>query len=124
MRLEKGTHDEERTMRKSFDTFTPLGPWLVTADEVGDPGALQNRLWVNDELRQEANTREMIVGVEELIEMISSVLTLRPGDVIATGTPQGVGAMVPGDTVRIEIEKVGSMRLRVAEHEAVSPRPY
>lgn len=124
MRLEKGTHDEERTMRKSFDTFTPLGPWIVTADEVGDPGQLRNRLWVNDELRQEADTREMIVGVEELIEMVSSVLTLQPGDVIATGTPQGVGAMAPGDTVRIEIEKVGAMQLQVAEHDDISPRPY
>ena len=104
--------------------FRSLGPWIVTADEVGDPGQLRNRLWVNDELRQEADTREMIVGVEELIEMVSSVLTLRPGDVIATGTPQGVGAMAPGDTVRIEIEKVGAMQLQVAEHGDISPRPY
>jgi 2-keto-4-pentenoate hydratase/2-oxohepta-3-ene-1,7-dioic acid hydratase in catechol pathway len=124
MRLEKGTHDEERTMRKSFDTFTPLGPWLVTADEVGDAGDLRNRLWVNDELRQDASTREMIVGIEELIEMVSSVLTLQPGDVIATGTPGGVGAMAPGDTVRIEIERVGTMSLRVTEQDDVAPRPY
>jgi 2-keto-4-pentenoate hydratase/2-oxohepta-3-ene-1,7-dioic acid hydratase in catechol pathway len=124
MRLEKGTLEEERTMRKSFDTFTPLGPWLVTADEVGDPGNLSNRLWVNDELRQQANTGEMIVDVPELIEMISSVLTLKAGDVIASGTPSGVGAMKPGDVVRIEIERVGTMQLEVAEREAVAPRPY
>lgn len=124
MRLEKGTLEEERTMRKSFDTFTPLGPWLVTADEVGDPGDLSNQLWVNDELRQSANTGEMIVDVPELIEMISSVLTLKTGDVIASGTPSGVGAMAPGDVVRIEIERVGSMSVRVAERETVAPRPY
>lgn len=124
MRIEKGTGEEERTMRKSFDTFTPLGPYLVTADEIADPGCLDNKLWVNDELRQSANTRDLIVGVAELIEMISSVLTLRPGDVIATGTPEGVGPMEPGDVVRIEIEKVGSMSVKVAQRSAVAPRPY
>lgn len=124
MRIEKGTGEEERTMRKSFDTFTPLGPYLVTADEVGNPGNLYNRLWVNDDLRQQANTSELIVSVAELIEMMSSVLTLQPGDVIATGTPEGVGPMLPGDTVRIEIERVGSMSINVAEHADVSPRAY
>jgi 2-keto-4-pentenoate hydratase/2-oxohepta-3-ene-1,7-dioic acid hydratase in catechol pathway len=124
MRIEKGTGEEERTMRKSFDTFTPMGPYLVTADEIADPGALQNRLWVNGELRQHANTSEMIVGIAELIEMVSSVLTLRPGDVIASGTPEGVGPMAPGDTVRIEIESVGDMTVTVREHPQASPRAY
>jgi 2-keto-4-pentenoate hydratase/2-oxohepta-3-ene-1,7-dioic acid hydratase in catechol pathway len=124
MRIEKGTGEEERTMRKSFDTFTPMGPYLVTADEVGDPGNLDNRLWVNGELRQQANTSEMIVDIAELIEMVSSVLTLRPGDVLATGTPEGVGPMISGDTVRIEIERVGSMVVKVAEHSQVAPRAY
>lgn len=124
MRIEKGTGEEERTMRKSFDTFTPLGPYLVTADEIVDPENLDNNLWVNGELRQSANTRDLIVGIAELIEMVSSVLTLRPGDVIATGTPEGVGPIADGDVVRIEIEKVGSMTVNVAQRSAVAPRPY
>ena len=111
-------------MRKSFETFTPLGPFLVTADEVADPQNLGNRLWVNGELRQEANTRDMIVGIAELIELISSVLPLSPGDVIATGTPEGVGPFVDGDTVRIAIEGIGDMSLQVREHESRSPRAY
>ncbi|GAA4324011.1 fumarylacetoacetate hydrolase family protein [Pigmentiphaga soli] len=124
MRIEKGVAEEERSMRKSFETFTPLGPWLVTADEVADPQALDNRLWVNGELKQQANTRDMIVGVAELIELISSVLPLRPGDVIATGTPEGVGPFAAGDTVRIAIEGVGDMTLPVAERDRQSPRAY
>ncbi|ARP83012.1 hypothetical protein CAL12_20795 [Bordetella genomosp. 8] len=124
MRIEKGSGEEERTMRKSFDTFTPLGPYLVTADEISDPGKLRNRLWVNEDLRQDANTSDLIVGIPELIEMISSVLTLRPGDVIATGTPEGVGPMASGDTVRIAIDQVGEMSVKVREREAVAPRPY
>ena len=124
MRIDKGVAEEERSMRKSFETFTPLGPWIVTADEVPDPGALENRLWVNGELRQSANTSEMIVGVAELIELVSSVLTLQPGDVLATGTPQGVGPFAPGDEVRIEIERVGAMALPVREQPVHSPRAY
>lgn len=124
MRIEKGTGEEERTMRKSFDTFTPLGPYLVTADEVGDSSALSNRLWVNGVLKQDANTRDMIVDIPELIEMISSVLTLRPGDVIATGTPEGVGEMHAGDTVTMEIERVGRLHVNVLEAEVVAPKAY
>ncbi|QHE84175.1 fumarylacetoacetate hydrolase family protein [Hydrogenophaga sp. BPS33] len=124
MRIEKGSFEEERTMRKSFETFNPMGPWIVTADEVPDPQSLSNRLWVNGELRQSANTGEMIVGVAELIELISSVLPLQPGDVIASGTPEGVGPIEPGDEVRIEIESVGAMTLSVREHAQRAPRPY
>ncbi|MBV6304683.1 fumarylacetoacetate hydrolase family protein [Candidimonas humi] len=124
MRIEKGVAEEERSMRKSFETFTPMGPYIVTADSIGDPQALQNRLWVNGQLRQQANTSEMIVGIAELIELVSSVLTLQPGDVIASGTPEGVGPFVPGDVVRIEIESVGSMELNVREFAQHSPRPY
>lgn len=124
MRIEKGVAEEERSMRKSFETFTPMGPYIVTADSVANPGALQNRLWVNNELRQQANTQEMIVGIAELIELISSVVTLQPGDVIASGTPEGVGPFSPGDEVRIEIESVGSMTLGVREYETRAPRPY
>lgn len=124
MRIEPGVAEEERSMRKSFESFTPLGPYLVTADEVPDPGALQNRLWVNGEQRQQANTADMIVGIPELIELISSVLPIAPGDVIATGTPEGVGPFQAGDTVKIEIESVGSMNLPVLELEHKAPRPY
>jgi len=124
MRIEKDVAEEERSMRKSFEGFTPLGPWIVTADEVPDPMALSNRLWVNGELRQEANTREMIVDIAELIELISSVLPIVPGDVIATGTPEGVGPFGPGDTLRIAIEAVGDMSVSVAERPSISPRAY
>ncbi|MBP0495896.1 fumarylacetoacetate hydrolase family protein [Pararoseomonas indoligenes] len=124
MRIEPGRPAEERCTRKSFDSFTPLGPWIVTADEVPDPQSLSNRLWVNGELRQEANTSEMTVGVAELIELISSVMTLRPGDVIASGTPQGVGPVVPGDQVTIEIERVGRMTLNVVAAAEAAPRIF
>jgi 2-keto-4-pentenoate hydratase/2-oxohepta-3-ene-1,7-dioic acid hydratase in catechol pathway len=124
MRIEPGVAEEERSMRKSFAGFTPIGPFLVTADEVADPQNLQNRLWVNGELKQDANTKDMIVDIAELIELISSVLPLQPGDVIATGTPEGVGPFAPGDTVRIAIEGVGDMSLPVRENEVRAPRAY
>lgn len=124
MRIEPGVAEEERSMRKSFAGFTPLGPYIVTADEVPDPESLDNRLWVNGELRQQANTREMIVGIAELIELVSSVLPLQPGDVIATGTPEGVGPFAPGDTVKIAIEGVGEMSVHVRENDALAPRPF
>jgi 2-keto-4-pentenoate hydratase/2-oxohepta-3-ene-1,7-dioic acid hydratase in catechol pathway len=124
MRIEPGSGEEERSMRKSFETFTPVGPWIVTADEVANPQARENRLWVNGQLRQEANTRDMIVGIAELIELISSVLPISPGDIIATGTPEGVGPFGPGDVVKISIDGVGEMALSVREHDAVAPRPY
>jgi 2-keto-4-pentenoate hydratase/2-oxohepta-3-ene-1,7-dioic acid hydratase in catechol pathway len=106
---------EERVARKAGDSFCPVGPWIVTADEVGDPGALRGRLWVNDELRQDANTRDLIVDVPGMIEMASSVMTLYPGDIIASGTPEGVGPIRPCDKVKIEFERVGSMTLDVIQ---------
>lgn len=124
MRIEPGIAEEERSMRKSFESFTPLGPFLVTKDEVPEPGALRNRLWVNGELRQDANTADMIVGIAELIELVSSVLPISAGDVIATGTPEGVGPFAPGDTLAIEIDRVGRMTLPVRERDVRSPRPY
>ena len=124
MRIEPEQFEEERSMRKSFAGFTPLGPWIVTADEVPDVQALDNRLHVNGELKQQANTRDMIVGVAELIELVSSVLPLQAGDVIASGTPEGVGPFRPGDTLRIAIERVGAMTVHVREREAVAPRAY
>jgi len=124
MRIEPGVGEEERSMRKSFASFTPMGPWVVTPDEVGDAGALNNRLLVNGEVRQDANTRDLIVGIAELVELISSVLPLQPGDVIATGTPEGVGVISAGDALTISIERIGEMTLRVQEAETVAPRPY
>ncbi|MDB5854269.1 MAG: fumarylacetoacetate hydrolase [Herminiimonas sp.] len=104
---------EERVMRKSYDSFCPFGPWIVTADEVPDPTNLQARLWVNGELRQNANTRDLIVDIPGMIELASRVATLYPGDIIATGTPEGVGPVKRGDRVRIAIEHVGEMTLDV-----------
>lgn len=124
MRIEPGSGEEERSMRKSFASFTPVGPWIVTPDEVGDPSELTNQLYVNGELRQNANTRELIVGIPELIELISSVLPLQPGDIIATGTPEGVGPIKVGDEVKISIERVGEMTLKVSEAPTLAPRPY
>jgi 2-keto-4-pentenoate hydratase/2-oxohepta-3-ene-1,7-dioic acid hydratase in catechol pathway len=104
---------EERVMRKSYDTFCPFGPWIVTADEVPDPANLQARLWVNGVLKQDANTRDLIVDIPEMIAIASRVATLYPGDIIATGTPEGVGPVQRGDRVRIAIEQVGEMTLDV-----------
>ncbi|MEV3872486.1 fumarylacetoacetate hydrolase family protein [Streptomyces sp. NPDC049906] len=111
----EGEQQEERTMRKSFETFTPIGPFLVTADEVPDPNALDLKLWVNGELRQQANTRDLIVGIGELIEQASGVVTLRPGDIYATGTPEGVGPIEVGDVVRAEIDGLGELTLPVVK---------
>ncbi|WP_459614153.1 fumarylacetoacetate hydrolase family protein [Bordetella sp. 2513F-2] len=98
---------------KSLDGFCPMGPWLVTADEV-DARSLGVKCWVNGELRQDANTRDLIFDIPTLIETLSAGITLQPGDVIATGTPAGVGIgfdpprfLRPGDVVRIEIQGLG-----------------
>lgn len=106
---------EERVFRKSYDTFTPVGPWIVTADEVPDPSNVEMKLWVNDELRQHANTRDLIVGIAEMISIASSASTLHPGDIIASGTPAGVGRVLPGDVVTIEVEHVGRMSIPVVQ---------
>jgi 2-keto-4-pentenoate hydratase/2-oxohepta-3-ene-1,7-dioic acid hydratase in catechol pathway len=106
---------EERVARKAYDTFCPVGPWIITADELGDPTQLQGRLWVNDELRQDANTRDLIVDIPGMIELASHIMMLEPGDIIAAGTPAGVGPIRPGDKVRIEFERVGSMTMDVVQ---------
>lgn len=124
MRIEPGVGDEERSMRKSFAGFTPLGPWVITADKIADPQNLNSRLWVDGELKQDGNTRDMIVGVAEMIELISSVLPIAPGDVIAMGTPEGVSPLHAGSTVHIEIEKIGGMSLQVREADSVAPRAW
>jgi 2-keto-4-pentenoate hydratase/2-oxohepta-3-ene-1,7-dioic acid hydratase in catechol pathway len=104
---------------KSFDTHGPLGPWLVTADELGDPHDLGIRTFVNDELRQDGNTRDMIFDCFQQVAHLSQAFTLEPGDVIATGTPAGVGSAVQpfpqgllevGDEVRIQIDGIGELR--------------
>jgi 2-keto-4-pentenoate hydratase/2-oxohepta-3-ene-1,7-dioic acid hydratase in catechol pathway len=104
---------EERVMRKSFDTFTPVGPWITTADEIPDPTDIRMRLWVNSEKRQEATSRDLIVDIPQMIVIASSASTLYPGDLIATGTPAGVGAIRPGDRVTIEVAHVGRMSVPV-----------
>lgn len=106
---------EERVFRKAYDTFCPVGPWIATADEVGDPANLDMKLWVGDELRQHANTRDLVLDIPGMIEMASAVMTLYPGDIIATGTPAGVGPVRSGDTIRIAIERVGEMRVPVVQ---------
>jgi 2-keto-4-pentenoate hydratase/2-oxohepta-3-ene-1,7-dioic acid hydratase in catechol pathway len=108
------------TRAKGADTFCPVGPWITTADEVPDAGDLRLRTWVNGELRQDSRTSDLIFGCEELVRFISQTCTLRPGDLILTGTPNGVGmALDPprflqsGDAVRIEIERLGVIDHRV-----------
>jgi 2-keto-4-pentenoate hydratase/2-oxohepta-3-ene-1,7-dioic acid hydratase in catechol pathway len=100
---------EDRSFRKSPDSYSVLGPWLVTADEVPDPGSLDLRIEVNGETRQQSNTRHMILSVAELIELASSMYTLHPGDVIFTGTPEGVSPIAPGDAIVATISGIGSM---------------
>lgn len=104
---------EERTMRKSFATFSPCGPCILTADDVPDPTALTVRLWVNDELRQEGHLTDLIMDIPGLISMASRVLELEPGDLFATGSPSGVGPIQPGDVVTVADEAIGRMVLPV-----------
>ncbi len=110
------------TLGKSFDTHGPTGPWIVTGDEVGDPHRLRLRTWVNDDLRQDASTDDMIFSCWEQVEYLSTVFTLEPGDILSTGTPAGVGMgydpprwLVDGDVVRIEIEAVGTLENHVVD---------
>lgn len=110
--------EEDRSFRKSFDTFTPIGPAIVTADEIPDPDTLELHLTVNGELRQHANTRDLIYGVARLVEFYSSAMTLEPGDIIATGTPEGVGQIVAGDHVTLRIDKVGELTMPVSRRPA------
>jgi 2-keto-4-pentenoate hydratase/2-oxohepta-3-ene-1,7-dioic acid hydratase in catechol pathway len=113
------------SLAKSFDTHGPIGPWIVTPDELADPHALGIRTYVNGELRQQSNTRELIFDCFRQVEILSQACTLEPGDVIATGTPSGVAAMregrpwlKPGDRVRVEVDRIGAI-----ENEIVQERP-
>jgi 2-keto-4-pentenoate hydratase/2-oxohepta-3-ene-1,7-dioic acid hydratase in catechol pathway len=105
---------EDRSFRKAADTYAVLGPWLVTADEIGDPGNLDFGIEVDGEERQRSNTRNLICDVPDLIERASKVYALNPGDVIMTGTPDGVGEITSGCTMHAWIEKIGAMNIVVA----------
>lgn len=111
---------------KSFDTHGPMGPWIVTSNEVKDPHNLNIKTWIDEELRQDSNTRHMLFNCYEMVEYLSKAMTLEPGDVIATGTPSGVGVkmkprgyMKPGQTAKIEIEGIGVLSNPVVEEPAV-----
>ena len=114
-------HSPTFTMGKSFDTHGPIGPWIVTADEVVDPHKLKLRCLVNNEVRQESETGQMIFDIWKQISYLSTAFTLEPGDLIATGTPEGVGVgmqppcfLQPGDVVRCEVESLGFIENTVA----------
>ncbi len=104
---------EERSLRKSVDSYSVLGPWFVTADELPDPTSLDFQLTVNGEVRQRANTRDLLMDIPALIEFASSFYTLHPGDVIFTGTPEGVGPVHAGDLIVAEFDRIGRMEVAV-----------
>jgi 2-keto-4-pentenoate hydratase/2-oxohepta-3-ene-1,7-dioic acid hydratase in catechol pathway len=104
---------EDRSMRKACDGYSVLGPWLVTADEIADPDALELSVSVNGEERQRSTTADQIFSCRRLIEYATTFYTLYPGDVIMTGTPEGVGPVRPGDVMRCEIERIGVMEVVV-----------
>jgi 2-keto-4-pentenoate hydratase/2-oxohepta-3-ene-1,7-dioic acid hydratase in catechol pathway len=106
---------EERSFRKSIDTYTVLGPWMVTTDELPDPTALDLQITVNGALRQKANTRDLILSVADLIVFASSFYTLQPGDILLTGTPEGVGPVIPGDRMVASISGIGEIVVDVTE---------
>ena len=103
----------DRSRRKSYDTFSPLGPWLVTSDEAGDPADMDIELERNGVLKQKVSTRDMLVPVQDIVAYASRVMTLLPGDVVFTGAPPGVGPIEPGDTLRVRISRLGEMGLTV-----------
>jgi len=98
---------------KSYDTYTPLGPWIVTADEIPPPVRLSLECRVNGKLRQKANTEELVFGIPEIIEFVSRYITLEPGDVISTGTPEVTGPITHGDVIECSIERIGVLTNRV-----------
>jgi 2,4-didehydro-3-deoxy-L-rhamnonate hydrolase len=104
---------EDRSFRKSIDSYGVLGPWLVTADELGDPSNLDFSLTVNGELRQASNTRLMVMSIPKQISWASHWYDLLPGDVIMTGTCEGVARVVPGDVMALEFERIGKMDVPV-----------
>jgi 2-keto-4-pentenoate hydratase/2-oxohepta-3-ene-1,7-dioic acid hydratase in catechol pathway len=117
--------DKQWTRGKSFDTFAPMGPCIATINQIENPSNLRICTRVNGELRQNSSTKNMILNVYEIVHYLSLVMTLEPGDIIATGTPAGVGVFMkpkpeflsPGDIVEIEIEGIGTLRNKVAEYK-------
>jgi len=109
---------ELQCFRRSVDTYSVLGPWMVSRDEVADPNSLDLSIRVNGKVRQKSNTRYLVYDVQRLIEYASSMYTLYPGDIIMTGTPAGVGPVKPGDVLRAEIELIGEFDIRVAPNYA------
>jgi len=105
---------ELQCFRKSIDTYSVLGPWLVTADEIADPNNLDLSIRVNGEVKQDSNTKYLVYNVERLIEFGSAMYTLHPGDVIMTGTPAGVSPVKPGDTLHAYVQGVGEGDIRIA----------
>jgi 2-keto-4-pentenoate hydratase/2-oxohepta-3-ene-1,7-dioic acid hydratase in catechol pathway len=104
---------EDRSFRKSADGYSVLGPWLVTKDEIPQPDRLNLRIAVNGKIRQSANTRDLIVPIPDLISRVSHIYALYPGDVIMTGTPEGVAEVQPGDTLIASIDGIGAMEVKV-----------
>lgn len=111
---------EERSLRKSLDSYSVLGPWMVTADEIPDPSNLNFELKLNGETRQKANTKDLVLSVPELIAFASRFYTLHPGDIIFTGTPEGVGPVGPGDVMHCTFDVIGEMFVNIvsADKEA------
>ena len=107
---------EDRSFRKSLDGYAPLGPWMATADEIADPDDLSLTLHVNGELRQTADTKDLIYNVDRLIEFASSFYTLYPGDLLFTGSPAGVAPVKPGDVIRAHCDAIGTMEITVRAH--------
>ncbi|MGH9536185.1 MAG: fumarylacetoacetate hydrolase family protein, partial [Terriglobales bacterium] len=107
--------DKQWTRAKGFDTFCPLGPWIETAPQPGPRpwDGLQVETWVNGEGRQRGSTADFIFSLERILQEITAVMTLEPGDVIATGTPAGVGRLQPGDSVEVRIQGIGTLRSAV-----------
>ncbi len=110
--------DGQWTRAKGFDTFCPLGPWIVTHLGIDEAGQLDLRTSVNGKVRQDANTKRMIRGIAELVAQVSAFTTLLPGDLILTGTPSGIGEIVPGDKVTVAIEGIGELTNPVVDEDA------
>ena len=108
---------EDRSFRKSIDGYSPVGPWLVTADEIANPNDLTATLSVNGELRQTARTKDLIYDIGRLIEFASSFYTLYPGDIYFTGTPEGVAPVKPGDVIRAQCAPIGELEIKVRAHQ-------
>ncbi len=109
---------EDRSFRKAIDGYSPLGPWMVTADEIANPNGLTATLSVNGELRQTAHTKDLIYDIGRLIEFASSFYTLYPGDIYFTGTPEGVAPVKPGDIIRAQCGPIGELEIKVRAHQA------